>query len=91
MRFSLLLALLFALGCAGGPVAAPVDASKARAALATALDAWKAGTPIGDLAKAAPPIVAQDFDWMAGVKLTDYALDGDGKPEDANLRVRVKL
>ena len=79
-------------GCSVGPkLAAPVEPDKARAALRTALDAWKAGKPIGSLAEASPPIVAQDFDWLAGAKLDDYAVLDEGKAEDANLRVRVQL
>ncbi|MFO0795954.1 MAG: hypothetical protein U0804_00675 [Gemmataceae bacterium] len=86
------LAALFLAGCSvGPPVAAPVVPDTARAALRTALDAWKAGRPIGSLADASPPIVAQDFDWMAGAKLDDYAVLDDGKAEDANLRVKVQL
>jgi hypothetical protein len=78
-------------GCSVGPkLAAPVEPDKARAALRTALDAWKAGKPIGSLAEASPPIVAQDFDWLAGAKLEDYAVLDD-KESDANLRVRVQL
>ena len=67
-----------------------MEPDKARAALRTALDAWKAGRPIGSLAEASPPIVAQDFDWLAGAKLDDYAVLDD-KEADANLRVRVQL
>ncbi len=85
-------ALLAAIGCGRGPGrAAPVEPEKARAALAAALDAWKAGRPIDSLRQESPPIVAQDFDWMAGAKLVSYELVGDGKPEDANLRIQVRL
>lgn len=78
-------------GCGDKPVAAPVNPEKARAALRTTLDAWKAGRPIESLSKDDPPIVAQDFDWMAGVKLDNYEVLGDGTPQDANLRISVKL
>jgi len=79
-------------GCSPGPrTAAPVEPEKARAALRTALDAWKAGRPIESLAGESPPIVAQDFDWMAGGRLVEYQVLGDGTAEDANLRVRVEL
>lgn len=92
-RRSALAALLVALaGCSRAPrTAAPVEPERARAALAAALDAWKAGRPIGALAADTPPIVAQDFDWMAGAALLDYRVLGDGTPEDANLRVRAEL
>ena len=84
--------LIGSIGCSDGPArAAPVDPAKAKAALITALDAWKAGKPIDSLAKENPPIVAQDFDWMVNKKLAKYQVQGDGKAQDANLRVPVKL
>ena len=46
--------------------AAPVDPSRAREALHTALESWKKGDTIDALKSGSPPIVAQDFDWMAG-------------------------
>ena len=36
-------------------------------------------------------MVAQDFEWAQGAKLIDYQVVNDGKEEDANLRVQVKL
>ncbi|HYH67852.1 MAG TPA: hypothetical protein VD866_24355 [Urbifossiella sp.] len=90
-RAAALAAVILLAGCSVGPkLAAPVEPDKARAALRTALDAWKAGKPIGSLTEASPPIVAQDFDWLAGAKLDDYAVLDD-KESDANLRVRVQL
>ena len=88
-----LAALLLALtGCGVGPkLAAPVEPAKALAALRATLDAWKAGQPIESVGQATPPVVAQDFDWMAGAKLTDYKLLSDGEALDANLRVPVQL
>lgn len=84
--------LWLAVGCSKGPpLAAPVEPDKARAALRTTLDAWKAGRPMDSMEKESPPIVAQDFDWMAGTKLTEYKVLDDGKAEDANLRVAVRL
>lgn len=80
------------MGCSDGPArAAPVDPAKAKTALLTALDAWKAGKSIDSLAKEEPSIIAQDFDWMARKKLAKYQVQGDGKAQDANLRVPVKL
>lgn len=79
-------------GCTvGPPKAAPVEPEKARTALKTTLDAWKAGRAIDSLAGETPPIVAQDLDWMAGAKLTDYQVVDDGLAQDANLKIRVKL
>ncbi len=83
---------LTVVGCSDGPRrAAPVEPDKALAALRTTLDAWKAGQKIESLGNENPPVVAQDFDWIAGAKLTEYKLLNDGTPEDANLRVQVQI
>ncbi|VTR95636.1 Uncharacterized protein OS=Singulisphaera acidiphila (strain ATCC BAA-1392 / DSM 18658 / VKM B-2454 / MOB10) GN=Sinac_4926 PE=4 SV=1 [Gemmata massiliana] len=83
---------LTVVGCSDGPRrAAPVEPDKALAALRSTLDVWKAGQKIESLGNENPPIVAQDFDWMAGAKLTEYKLLNDGTPEDANLRVQVQI
>jgi hypothetical protein len=71
--------------------AAPVDPSLARDALKTALESWKKGEAIDALKSGSPPIVAQDFDWMAGHRLVRYEVTGDGKDDDANLRIPVDL
>ena len=71
--------------------AAPVDPSRARDALKTALESWKKGDTIDSLKSGSPPIVAQDFDWMAGHRLVAYEVSGEGKDDDANLRIPVRL
>ena len=68
-----------------------VDPERARETLKTALESWKKGDTIESLRAASPPIVAQDFDWMAGNRLVGYEVTGDGKDDDANLRIPVKL
>jgi hypothetical protein len=79
-------------GCTEGQGrAAPVDPSLARDALNTALESWKKGEAIDALKSGSPPIVAQDFDWMAGHRLIRYEVTGDGKDDDANLRIPVIL
>ncbi|WZO99280.1 hypothetical protein EP7_000879 [Isosphaeraceae bacterium EP7] len=78
-------------GCNEQERAAPVEPAKAREALVQALECWKRGEPIETLKSASPPIVAQDFDWMAGKKLAAYEVAGKGKDDDANLRIPVKL
>jgi len=79
-------------GCSGeGQRAAAVNPPRAREALIKALESWKKGDKIDTLGSASPPIVAQDFDWMAGSKLVGYEVTGDGKDDDANLRIPVKL
>jgi methylthioribose-1-phosphate isomerase len=85
-------ALLLLAGCnTDPPKVAAVNPGEAMAALKTTLDAWKGGKSMESLGTASPPIVAQDIDWMQGKKLTSYEVVGDGIPQDANLRVEVKL
>jgi len=84
-----LVTVLFS-GC-GGAQAHAVDPSQARAALKIALDQWKKGETISAVEASATPMTIQDFDWMAGARLVDYEVLSDGLPEDANLRVQVKL
>ena len=78
-------------GCAGSGASYPVDPERARTTLRSALESWKRGDKIESLKAGSPPIVAQDFDWMAGARLDDYAVLDDGRAEDANLRVKVQL
>ena len=85
-----MLATLLSSGC-DSTHAHDVDESRAREALKTALDQWKSGATPRSLLGSATPMTIQDFDWMAGVKLTDYQLVDEGKAYDANLRVQVKL
>jgi hypothetical protein len=82
---------LLAFGCGDRPVAAPVKPDVARETLKTTLDAWKAGRPIETLVNDKPPVVAQDFDWMAGTKLDAYEVLNEGVAQDANLKVAVRL
>jgi hypothetical protein len=78
-------------GCSGGsPRAAPVDPVRAREVLHAALERWKLGDRIDALKTGSPSIVAQDFDWMAGHRLIAYEVS-EGKYDDANLRIPVKL
>jgi len=85
------LATLFFGGCSGSSQAHAVNEPRARDALKTALDQWKAGASIESMTSSSTPMTVQDFDWMAGAKLVDYELIDDGKAYDANLRVQVKL
>ena len=95
MRHILLtiLFLAFALtGCGDrAKRAAKVEPDKARATLTQALDAWKAGKTPDDLKSQSPSIVAQDFDWLGGMKLSSYEVLGSGEERDANLECPVKL
>jgi hypothetical protein len=78
-------------GCSGGSAAHAVNTSKARDALVSALDHWKQGDTPGSMATSSTPMTVQDFDWMAGAKLLDYQIQGDGEAKDANLSIKVKL
>lgn len=79
-------------GCSSYPAVAPnVDAKQALEILRTTLDSWKEGKNITELSQDPPKIVAQDFDWMQSRKLMGYEIQGEGTPQDANLRVEVLL
>jgi hypothetical protein len=78
-------------GCSGSQRAAAVDPERAREALKITLDSWKKGEPPSAVQGGSPSITAQDLDWMAGAKLVDYQVTGDGKAVEANLYVPVKL
>jgi hypothetical protein len=84
--------LIGLVGCSGArKMAPPVDPARAREALRTTLDSWKSGGTPETLKSSPAAITAQDFDWMAGFKLVDYRIDGDGKDDNANLRIPVQL
>ncbi len=86
------LCMLVLAGCSSGPYeSAPVNPEIARETLNAALESWKEGAAIEALKEESPSIVVQDFDWSAGMKLLDYEVLDDGKPESANLVARVKL
>src|SRR5262245_14093405 len=78
-----LLALLLglvAVGCtSSGQRADPVDASRARESLRTALETWKKGEKPDALSKGSPGITVQDMDWENGCRLVAYEVIGDGK------------
>jgi hypothetical protein len=86
-------ALVLMAGCGQDVVgrASRVDPPRAREALKTVLDGWKKGDTPAGLKSASPSIVVQDFDWMSGHRLLAYEVASDGKDDDANLRIPVKL
>jgi hypothetical protein len=86
-----LLAAAAAWGCSAGGGAAAVDAPRARDALKTTLDSWKKGDAPSALKDGSPSIIAQDLDWLAGAKLVDYQVAGEGKEKETNLYVPVTL
>ena len=91
---SLTLVLLLASGCgSGGSVSSyrPTGQS-AKAALTTALDAWKSGrAKPGAIDNTKPVIQIQDQVWDSGRKLKDFQI-GEEKPvADGPTRFQVKL
>lgn len=79
-------------GCSAGPTrAAPVDPARAREALTSALDRWQKGDALASLKSGSPAITVQDMDWERGCKLVRYEILEDGKNDDANLLVPVRL
>ena len=92
LRWLAVVAALFAAGCSEGAYqAAPLDASKAKLALTTTLDAWKKGEDPSALKNTSLAITAQDLDWIGGATLVSYEVKGEGTPVDSNLRVPVQL
>lgn len=80
-----------AAGCNRGPQIDPLDASKARDVLTTALGSWKKGDAVTALQAGSPPVYVIDPDWEAGAKLVNYQVLGDGEEKDAQLFAKVRL
>jgi hypothetical protein len=70
---------------------APVNASKARETLKTALESWKRGEKSETLQQSTPPIYIIDAEWQSGVKLKDYQIVNEGKEMDAHWFCSVRL
>jgi hypothetical protein len=84
----LLLPLL--IGCAqSGPP--PANSSVARESLQVMLDSWQRGDAAEQLKDRAPPIVAVDDDWRAGLRLTKYQVNSADSPHGVALRSTVVL
>ncbi len=78
-------------GCGSGPYeSAPVDPDTALDTLTSVMESWKKGESPQDVREQTPSIVVQDLDWSGGMKLLDYEVLDDGKPESANLIARVR-
>lgn len=69
----------------------PVNPVKAREVLQSTMEAWKQGKTPEQLAEASPPVIAQDFDWMQGKKLTAYTINPKDAPTGSNLTCQVTL
>src|SRR4051812_34080271 len=70
---SFLLLLLISAGC-GTSLPPTADSAKARAALQTALDAWKKGESAQSLQTRSPPIHVNDFAWDNKDRLARYEI-----------------
>src|SRR5262249_9094386 len=79
--------LLAAAGCSGSHT--PPGA--ADPALRAALDAWQNGEPPDSLAAQEPAVRVIDDDWLAGLRLQRYELQGDGELVGTGLRCPVVL
>ena len=92
MRIPLgLLLTALAAGCGGRCVPpTPADPVAARAALRTALEAWRAGATADSLKERRPPVYVIDPEWRSGRRLVAYELQDDA-PFGADLRCRVVL
>ncbi len=79
----------------GGPGcnarARQADADRARAALRTALDAWKRGDNLDALQQLDPPIYFNDHDVRAGSRLLDFKINSEDDYFGNSLRCAVEL
>lgn len=85
------LAALLVVGGCRGSAAPPPDASAARQALLTALDAWAAGKSPDDLRNQQPPLFVSDPDWEAGRALRTYELSDQESFDGQTLRTAANL
>jgi hypothetical protein len=86
----LILLSVLLVGC-GEQRAGAVDVALAKSTLVDVMDHWKNGGTIDELRKRQPEIVVQEALWSDGRTLLDYALIGEGRPEDANWFCEVEL
>ena len=93
MRYPILLAVFALAGCGGDPKPLDMAATpeSSRAALVTALDAWKAGKTAQELQGGDPPLIFQDDDLYRKAKLADYKIEGEGKPRGVGYSYVVAL
>lgn len=78
-------------GCGKSTKADLVDPTLARSTLESVLESWRRGDPIDSWQINDAPIVVQDLDWKAGVKLASFEILDQGDAVDANLFCQVEL
>jgi hypothetical protein len=88
IRMIFIAAILQCTGCSGGDLPATEEA--ARAALASALDAWKAGQKAEDMRGQDAEVIVRDTDWKLGRRLAGYEI-GHGEFDGKTLRIPVTL
>ena len=89
----LLIGLAPVSGCglaSSGTTAATPTTQNGRKALEAALDAWKAGKPIGTVPGAEPAVNVVDRDWQAGQQLSSYEILRE-EPANPERKFAVKL
>jgi hypothetical protein len=82
---------LMVLGGCGSGTPPTADPDAARAAIRTALDAWKHGDAPDALSQAQPPIQVSDWRWRSGLKLVRYEIDEHDRVLGPDLRCSVRL
>lgn len=80
-------------GCSSEPATLPMatTAEKSRPALEAVLNAWKAGKTADELKAMSPPLYFIDGDFVKNSKLTDFKIEGDGRPYGTGYRYDVSL
>jgi hypothetical protein len=87
----LLLIGLFSPGCGGRDLPPPADPDQARAALRSALEAWKKGERPESLRDHNPPTYVADHDWSQGYQLERFEVSPKDQMSGLNLRCTVNL
>ncbi|MFO0929580.1 MAG: lipoprotein [Gemmataceae bacterium] len=81
--------VLLVAGCGrSGPPT--MDVTAARAAVAAALDAWKAGEPAEQLRQRTPAVDFRDLHWDRGARLERYEVEA-AQPSGFSAQITVKL
>jgi hypothetical protein len=84
-----ILATAAIVGC-GGAEPTVADPQRAKAALQTALDAWRQGETESSLQQASPAIHVNDPEWRAGKQLVEYRIEAE-QPMGYSYRYDVVL